>query len=124
MGGAFRYLPSFPHCFSLDEFRRVISTTEVEQRFPFDFNSQFIHLYFGKERKGHVRFQEFSEMIRDLQMERAKQAFVRSDVEKSGAISAMAFRDVMKQTRSHLLSTYINENLVTVRNKRATTSFL
>ena len=57
-------------------------------------------------------------MIRDLQMERAKQAFVRSDVEKSGAISAMAFRDVMKQTRSHLLSTYINENLVTVRKKK------
>eukprot|EP00118_Oscarella_pearsei_P020101 m.216509 g.216509 ORF g.216509 m.216509 type:complete len:702 (+) comp39870_c0_seq6:959-3064(+) len=107
---------------SFDEFQNVISSTEVEQRFPFDFNSQFIHLYFGKERKGSIRFQEFSEMIRDLQAERAKQAFVKSDVEKSGAISALSFRDVMKQTRSHLLSSYIDENLVTVGGGSTTQS--
>ncbi|KAG7263729.1 hypothetical protein CRUP_016226 [Coryphaenoides rupestris] len=48
----------------------------------------------------------------ELQLEHARQAFAQKDMGKSGAISAMDFSDIMATIRHHMLTPFVEENLV------------
>ena len=57
----------FGHCcvffvFS-DEFENVIKKTTFFNKIIFDFDTEFVKTYFGKEKKAHVRFDDFSHLL-------------------------------------------------------------
>lgn len=47
-------------------------------------------------------------------MEHARQAFAQKDKGKNGVISAMDFSDIMATIRHHVLTPFVEENLVSV----------
>lgn len=47
-------------------------------------------------------------------MEHARQAFAQKDKAKTGMISAMDFSDIMSTIRHHMLTPFVEENLVSV----------
>lgn len=46
-----------------DEFVEIISYTTLQQQIPFDLESPFCQLYFGKERTRVVKYQEFCQFL-------------------------------------------------------------
>lgn len=50
-------------------------------------------------------------------MEHARQAFALKDKGKSGMISAVDFSDIMSTIRHHVLTPFVEENLVSVSNR-------
>lgn len=55
-----------------------------------------------------------SSVAQELQLEHARQAFAQKDKEKNGIISAMDFSDIMSTIRHHMLTPFVEENLVSV----------
>ena len=55
--------------------------------------------------------------LQELQLEHARQAFALKDKSKSGMISGLDFSDVMVTIRSHMLTPFVEENLVSVSKK-------
>lgn len=46
-----------------EEFMEVIKQTTLHQRVPFNFESDFVKMYFGKDRKRSVNYLEFSQFL-------------------------------------------------------------
>ncbi|CAB1328495.1 unnamed protein product [Coregonus sp. 'balchen'] len=71
---------------------------------------------FDKTGTGDISFGMYMEMPSDLelQLEHARQAFAQKDKNKSGTISAMDFSDIMATIRHHMLTPFVEENLVSV----------
>lgn len=97
-----------------NEFEQIIKQTTLHEKIPFDFNSDFVVLHFGGDRKRTVTYAEFSQVLQDFHEEHAVQAFKRSDPKKTGAITSMDFTDIMISCKSHLLSEDVKKNLVGV----------
>ncbi|KAA8588148.1 hypothetical protein FQN60_001342 [Etheostoma spectabile] len=49
---------------------------------------------------------------RELQLEHARQAFAQKDKKKAGTITALDFSDIMATIRHHMLTPFVEENLV------------
>lgn len=62
--------------------------------------------------------------LQELQLEHARQAFALKDKSKSGMISGLDFSDVMVTIRSHMLTPFVEENLVSVSKMGFTFHFL
>lgn len=99
---------------TFEEFVEVIKQTTLHQKVPFNFDSEFVKMYFGKERKRAVNYAEFSQFLHDFHEEHALQAFKTFDKEGSGFITAMDFNDIMLSIKSHLLTVPVQNNLVAV----------
>ncbi|XP_077993016.1 electrogenic aspartate/glutamate antiporter SLC25A12, mitochondrial-like [Glandiceps talaboti] len=99
---------------SFSEFQSVFSLTEVHQHIPFDFDSRFLKLHFGEEKKKELSYQEFTQFLQNLQEEHARQAFITFDNGKKGVINAIQFRNIMTTIKKHLLTPFVEENLVSV----------
>jgi len=97
-----------------DEFENIVSHTTIHERIPFDFESDFVNLHFGRDRKRQVSYAEFTQLLHDFHEEHALQAFRRMDHDKQGYISSLEFFDIMFMLKSHLLTPFVQENLVTV----------
>uniref|UniRef100_A0A4D5RA99 Calcium-binding mitochondrial carrier protein Aralar1 n=1 Tax=Scolopendra viridis TaxID=118503 RepID=A0A4D5RA99_SCOVI len=97
---------------TFDEFEDVIQQTVLHQRIPFNLDSDFVKLYFGKDRKRAVSYVEFSQFLHDFHEEHAIQAFKRFDKTKTGYITALDFSDIMVSIKTHLLTREVRENLV------------
>ncbi|XP_066961578.1 calcium-binding mitochondrial carrier protein Aralar1 isoform X2 [Macrobrachium rosenbergii] len=97
---------------TFEEFVEVIKQTTLHQKVPFNFESDFIKFYFGKERKRAVNYVEFSQFLHDFHEEHAVQAFKMFDQDGSGFITAMDFNDIMLNIKSHLLTLPVQNNLV------------
>lgn len=52
--------------------------------------------------------------LQELQLEHARQAFAQKDKNKSGTITALDFGDIMATIRHHMLTPFVEENLVSV----------
>ena len=61
--------------FSFDEFVDIISKTTLHKRIPFNYDSEFIKLYFGKEKSRQISYSEFSQFLHDFHDEYATVAF-------------------------------------------------
>lgn len=46
-----------------EEFVEVIKQTTLHQKVPFNFDSDFVRMYFGKERKRAINYNEFSQFL-------------------------------------------------------------
>ncbi|KAF2357823.1 Mitochondrial substrate/solute carrier [Trinorchestia longiramus] len=99
---------------SFDEFREVIKHTVLHKKIPFDFESEFVKMYFGKDRKREITYHEFSQFLHDFHEEHAIQAFASYNKDGSGFITALDFSDIMMSTKSHLLTSNVQDNLVAV----------
>ena len=48
---------------ALEEFESILKRTEVHSEFEFDFDTDFSRLYFGRDRKRHVTYSEFTQLL-------------------------------------------------------------
>uniref|UniRef100_A0A4W4GZQ0 EF-hand domain-containing protein n=1 Tax=Electrophorus electricus TaxID=8005 RepID=A0A4W4GZQ0_ELEEL len=99
---------------SFENVRDIFSQTTVHHHIPFNWDCEFIHLHFGQDLKKHLNYLEFTQFLQELQLEHARQAFAQKDKGKSGMISALDFGDIMATIRHHVLTPFVEENLVSV----------
>uniref|UniRef100_S4RL12 Calcium uptake protein 1, mitochondrial n=1 Tax=Petromyzon marinus TaxID=7757 RepID=S4RL12_PETMA len=94
--------------------KAVFSQTTIHQHIPFNWDCDFIRLHFGHTRDKRLTYAEFTQFLQELQLEHARQAFALKDSNKSGTIPALDFNDIMLTIRPHMLSPFVEENLVSV----------
>ncbi|XP_076169185.1 calcium-binding mitochondrial carrier protein Aralar1 isoform X3 [Ptiloglossa arizonensis] len=97
---------------TFDEFAEVMRKTELHLRMPFNMDSSFIKLYFGKDKKRLISYAEFSQFLHDFHEEYATEAFKKFDKDGQGFISALDFQDIMLSIKSHLLTKDVKDNLL------------
>ncbi|XP_033838725.1 electrogenic aspartate/glutamate antiporter SLC25A12, mitochondrial-like [Periophthalmus magnuspinnatus] len=97
---------------SFENVRDIFSQTTVHHHIPFNWDCEFIRLHFGHDRKKCLNYLEFTQFLQELQLEHARQAFAQKDKGKNGAITAMDFSDIMATIRHHMLTPFVEENLV------------
>nr|XP_022908290.1 calcium-binding mitochondrial carrier protein Aralar1 isoform X1 [Onthophagus taurus] len=97
---------------SFSEFVEVMKKTELHLRIPFNIESTFVELYFGKNRQRLITYSEFSQFIHDFHEEYAIEGFRRADKDGSGFISVLDFHDIMLSIKSHLLTKQVQSHLI------------
>ncbi|XP_055468893.1 electrogenic aspartate/glutamate antiporter SLC25A13, mitochondrial [Psammomys obesus] len=97
---------------TFEDVKQVFGQTTIHQHIPFNWDSEFVQLHFGKERKRHLTYAEFTQFLLEVQLEHAKQAFVQRDSAKTGKVTAIDFRDIMVTIRPHVLTPFVEECLV------------
>lgn len=99
---------------SFEDFKHVLSVTTLHSALPFDFNTSFIRRYFGQDQKHQLEYYEFVQLLQSLPTEHARQGFVGRDQDKSGAIPALEFVELMKKIRGFRMSSYVQDHLLSV----------
>ncbi|XP_053118684.1 electrogenic aspartate/glutamate antiporter SLC25A13, mitochondrial isoform X1 [Hemicordylus capensis] len=97
---------------TFEDVKQVFGQTTIHQHIPFNWNSEFVQLHFGKDRKRRLTYAEFTQFLLEIQLEHAKQAFVQRDNAQSGRVTAIDFRDIMVTIRPHMLTPFVEECLV------------
>ncbi|XP_068738183.1 electrogenic aspartate/glutamate antiporter SLC25A13, mitochondrial-like isoform X1 [Montipora capricornis] len=97
---------------TFDEFENVIKKTTFFNKIKFNFDTEFVHTYFGTDKKEHVRFDDFSHLLQDLEKEYQRQAYLQSKM-PDGEITAVKFAEIMKILRGHKLSPFVRNYLLT-----------
>lgn len=95
-----------------DEFIRVIQNTLLHKVIPFDFDSEFMQLHFGRKMQRPVTYTELTEILHDFHENYAIHAFKHYDRSAEGFISAVDFHQIMTSIRPHLLSDFVRDNLI------------
>lgn len=100
-----------------DEFIKIYQANRDPNSIPFDWNSQWASLYLGgKGRRHDLTYPQFSQMLRDLQGERIRQAFHYFDKKATGYIEPDEFQRIILETAGHKLSDHLLGNLHTLCN--------
>ncbi|XP_048165506.1 calcium-binding mitochondrial carrier protein Aralar1 [Corvus hawaiiensis] len=94
--------------------KEIFEQTVTHLQIPFNWDCEFIRLHFGHNRKKHLNYSEFTQFLQELQSEHARQAFALKDKNKSGLITGLDFNEIMVTIRSHMLTPFVEENLVSV----------
>ncbi|CAG9559559.1 unnamed protein product [Danaus chrysippus] len=89
---------------AFDEFAEVMRKTALHKKLPFNMESTFVRLYFGKDKKRLVTYPEFSQFLHDFHEEYGVEAFKKCDKDGSGFITVSDFRDIMVSVKNHLLT--------------------
>nr|XP_021187689.2 calcium-binding mitochondrial carrier protein Aralar1 isoform X2 [Helicoverpa armigera] len=97
---------------AFDEFAEVMRKTALHQKLPFNMESTFVRLYFGKDKKRLVTYPEFSQFLHDFHEEYGVEAFKKCDKDGSGFISAGDFRDIMLSVKKHLLTKDLSTKVI------------
>ncbi|ORY19720.1 mitochondrial carrier domain-containing protein [Clohesyomyces aquaticus] len=100
-----------------NEFENVWKAHKGDDSLPFDWNSEWATLYIGAKNRRHtMTYPQFSQMLRGLQGERVRQAFLHFDKNKDGYIEPEEFQRIILETAKHKLSDHLLENLHTLCN--------
>lgn len=100
-----------------DDFKRIYDANKGEDSLPFDWNSEWASLYIGAKNKRHtMTYPQFSQMLRGLQGEKVRQAFMHFDKNNDGYIEPEEFQRIIVETAGHKLSDHLLENLPTLCN--------
>ncbi|XP_063532931.1 calcium-binding mitochondrial carrier protein Aralar1 isoform X2 [Cydia strobilella] len=97
---------------AFDEFTEVMQKTVLNKKLPFNMESTFVRLYFGKDKKRLVTYPEFSQFLHDFHEEYGVEAFKKCDKDGSGFISSGDFKDIMMSVKSHLLTKEIKNKVI------------
>ncbi|XP_050406141.1 electrogenic aspartate/glutamate antiporter SLC25A13, mitochondrial [Patella vulgata] len=97
-----------------EDFENIINHTTLSSKMPFNFNSEFIRLHFGNDKKRKISYMEFTQLIHDFHEEHALQAFRRLDVGNTGFITAQNFEQIILKLKNHLLTPFVEENLIAI----------
>lgn len=92
----------------------MITKTELHKRIPFNMDSPFIQLYFGRQKNRLVTYSEFSQFLHDFHEEYAIEGFRKADKDGTGFISVLDFQDIMLNIKSHLLTKEVQSHLIEV----------
>lgn len=49
--------------FFAEDAKQVFGQTTIHQHIPFNWNSEFVQLHFGKDRKRHLNYAEFTQFL-------------------------------------------------------------
>jgi solute carrier family 25 aspartate/glutamate transporter 12/13 len=102
---------------SFDEFYATWRAHKTEDSLPFNWDGEWATLYIGSKKNRHaMTYPQFAQMLRGLQGERVRQAFLTFDSNKDGYIEPSDFQRIIRETASHKLSDYLLENLTTLCN--------
>nr|XP_042716557.1 calcium-binding mitochondrial carrier protein Aralar1 [Chrysemys picta bellii] len=99
---------------TFENVKEIFGQTIIHHHIPFNWDCEFIRLHFGHNRKKNLTYSEFTQFLQELQSEHARQAFALKDKNKTGMITGLDFSDIMATIRSHMLSPFVEENLVSV----------
>ena len=84
---------------------------------PFDWDGDWAKLYVGGKKHRHaMTYPQFTQMLRGLQGERVRQAFLHFDKNGDGYIDPEDFQRIITETASHKLSDHVLHNLPTLCN--------
>ena len=110
---------------TFDEFKSTYSKTLACEKVAFDFDCDFMKLYFGKNKQKALDFTAFTQLLHSLPREHVKQAFLKRDKEGKGLINPLDLQEIMTLLRANILSHYVAENLVALAqgNKVSFTTF-
>ncbi|ESO94306.1 hypothetical protein LOTGIDRAFT_232539 [Lottia gigantea] len=97
-----------------EEFESIIKHSTLNSKMPFNFDSDFIRLHFGKDKKRKISYNEFTQLLHDFHEEHALQAFRSFDKKDTGYITPTDFEFIISNLKSHLLTPFVRENLVTI----------
>jgi len=98
---------------SFEEFQEIIQETSLHQKIPFPLeSSDFVKLYFGKDKQRVITYAEFSQFLHDFHDAYAQVAFKAKDNDESGFISPKDFLDIMTSIKSHLLTDPVKANVI------------
>ena len=100
-----------------DDFQKIYNAYKGEDSLPFDWSSEWASLYIGSKGKRHtMTYPQFSQMLRGLQGERVRQAFLYFDKNNDGYIEPEEFQRIILETAAHKLSDHLLDNLHTLCN--------
>jgi len=98
-----------------DDFVTFYTRNKGPNGLPFDWASEWAALYLGGKSRPHgLSYPQFSQMLRELQDERVRQAFRLYDKNRSGYIEPEHFRRIILETLKHKLSDHLLDNLHTL----------
>ncbi|KAF2202916.1 mitochondrial carrier [Delitschia confertaspora ATCC 74209] len=107
---------------NFENFQKIYNEYKGEQSLPFNWDSEWASLYIGAKGKRHtLTYPQFSQMLRGLQGERVRQAFLFFDKNKDGYIDPEDFQRIIVETAGHKLSDHLLNNLPTLCNISAGT---
>ncbi|KAI9008111.1 mitochondrial carrier domain-containing protein [Gaertneriomyces semiglobifer] len=96
---------------TLDQFRQIVTSNQPKEAVPFDFNSDWMTLFVGKNQKKDITYEEFTQLVKGFQAERLKQEFKYFDKSGTGSISPEDFQKIMLHVAGHKLNPYVVEVL-------------
>lgn len=100
-----------------EDFRRLYELNKGPQSLDFDWDCEWAKLYIGGKKKRHAMdYAQFSQLLRGLQGERIRQAFLQFDQDGDGYIEPDEFERIILETSKHKLSDHVLENLSTLCN--------
>jgi solute carrier family 25 aspartate/glutamate transporter 12/13 len=100
-----------------DDLKKLYEMNKGPDSIPFDWNCEWAGLYGGgKKRRHDLTYPQFSQMLRGLQGERIRQAFLHFDKDGDGYIEPEDFQRIILETAKHKLSDHLLENLHTLCN--------
>ncbi|WPG97449.1 Hypothetical protein R9X50_00022400 [Acrodontium crateriforme] len=98
-------------------FKEEYAKNKTSDTIPFNWDSDWATLYLGGKKHRHsMTYPQFSQMLRGLQGERVRQAFLHFDKNGDGYIEPEDFRRIIVETASHKLSDHLLDNLTTLCN--------
>lgn len=98
-------------------FKDVYARNKTSDSIPFNWDSDWAKLYLGGKKHRHsMTYPQFAQMLRGLQGERVRQAFLHFDKNGDGYIEPEQFQRIIVETASHKLSDHLLENLPTLCN--------
>jgi len=95
----------------LEEFKAVVTKTTLYQKIPFNFDCDMVKLYFGREGKRSISYNEFCQFLHDFHDEYASVAFRARDPQGTGFVSAVAFEEILLSIKSHLVTESVGAHL-------------
>jgi solute carrier family 25 aspartate/glutamate transporter 12/13 len=102
---------------NFDDFYEEWTKHKGEESLPFNWSSEWATLYIGSKDKRHtMTYPQFAQMLRGLQGERVRQAFLHFDKHKDGYIDPVDFQRIIKETAAHKLSDFLLDSLPTLCN--------
>lgn len=97
-------------CFN--EFKSVLEKTTCNKTIPYDMDSDFIKMYFGKKKERKITYLEFTQFLHDFMDDHARIGFQCKDTEGKGFITASDFTEIMTSMKGDLMSNTLRDNLM------------
>ena len=100
-----------------NSFKDAYARNRTPGSVPFDWDSAWATLYLGGKKHRHsMTYPQFAQMLRGLQGERVRQAFIHFDKNDDGYIDPEDFSRIIQETAAHKLSDHLLDNLSTLCN--------
>ena len=98
---------------TFQEFTKIIeaSTGPHANVLPFDYDSEWVHMYFGRKKQRSIYYTEFTQLIKELHRHRIVEAFKLYDKSGNGKISRQEFVEIENILMAHKMSPHVIKHL-------------